>query len=382
MGDKSKIEWTDATWNPVRGCSRVSPGCENCYAERMASRFCGSGQPYEGLVKVHVRRSSVHVRRSSVDPRVKWSSPRWTGEVRMVPEHLADPLRWKRPRRVFVNSMSDLFHERLKNEEIAAVFGVMAAAPRHTFQVLTKRAERMRDWFRWLESQIAPPEKVGNWTRTGHGHRDVVHYYVRQLLTDDAAIVSGEARTGAWPLPNVWLGVSVENQQYADERIPLLLETPAAVRFVSAEPLLGDVDLGLSSATCTCCQRRTSRWIDLERGARADMLFDDREAQTYAEAGIYRANSNPHGALSVKATDGKLLGVKPDEFRVLPGLDWVIVGAESGPGARAMQIDWARGVRDQCAAAGVPFFLKQFATNGRKVHMPELDGRRHEEWPR
>lgn len=285
MGNKTGIEWTDATWNPVRGCSRVSPGCKHCYAERVAARFCGPGQPYEGLA----------FRKVTVDGYGEdHMEPRWTGEVRLIPEHLADPLRWKRPRRIFVNSMSDLFHEKLSNEEIAAVFGVMAAAPQHTFQVLTKRPEGMREFFRWME---------------GWGYSD---YRLDGYLADG----------GAWPLPNVWLGVSVENQHYADERIPILLDTPAAIRFVSAEPLLGPVDLLYSA------------W---------------------------------NGA---------------ESLREMAGIDWVIVGAESGPGARPMQEDWARSIRDQCAAAGVAFFLKQFAENGRKVHLPVLDGRQHVEWPR
>src|SRR5271156_1075393 len=126
MGVKTSISWTDATWNPARGCSIVSPGCHNCYAMRVAARFSAKGEPYEGLAKF----SSVK------------RLPQWTGKVRLVPEHLADPLRWTTPRRVFVNSMSDMFHDGLSNEHIAAVFGVMAASTRHTFQLLTKRARR------------------------------------------------------------------------------------------------------------------------------------------------------------------------------------------------------------------------------------------------
>ncbi len=129
MGDKSKIEWTDATWNPIRGCSRVSEGCRNCYAERVAARFSGEGQPYQGLAVMTE------------------SGPRWTGEVRLIEEHLEDPLRWKKPRRIFVNSMSDLFHEKVKYEWIERIYEIMRAAHWHTFQVLTKRAERMRDFF-------------------------------------------------------------------------------------------------------------------------------------------------------------------------------------------------------------------------------------------
>jgi protein gp37 len=296
----------------VRGCSRVSPGCEHCYAETMAGRFCGPGQPYEGLVKLNGGRGAG-------------KRAKWTGVVRMVPEHLADPLRWRRPRRIFVNSMSDLFHERLSNEEIAAVFGVMAAAPHHTFQVLTKRASRMRDWFTWAE---AHPH--------GDGSGDVGGpcAALGKAISETSAplpdrVFGGEGDDGemlgraigvAWPLPNVWLGVSVEDQHRARERIPLLLDTPAAVRFISAEPLLGPID-----------------------------------------------------------------------FRRVPGFNrvglnlqdwWVIAGAESGRGARKMDLDWVRSIRDQCAAARVPFFYKQDIYEGKKRGLPFLDGRQHVEWPR
>ena len=201
MSDDSKIEWTDATWNPIRGCSRVSEGCRHCYAERVAARFSGPGQPYEGLVRIS----------NTLDGRKPTG---WNGTVRMVAEHLADPLRWKKPRRIFVNSMSDLFHERLTNEQIAAVFGVMAAAGSHTFQVLTKRAARMREWFAW----------AGDHGASG----------ARSACRASAALYLGALPeppgADTWPLPNVWLGVSAENQAAADERIPDLLATPAAVR--------------------------------------------------------------------------------------------------------------------------------------------------------
>ena len=329
MGDTS-IEWTKGddgtsgkTWNPVRGCSRVSAGCEHCYAERVAARFSGPGQPYEGLA------------------RMDEGQARWSREVRLVPEHLADPLRWKRPRRVFVNSMSDVFHEKLTNEEIAAVFGVMAATPRHTFQVLTKRPERMRDWFRWA-------------SRYGQS------IHATTVLREQATLFIGATRPRAsfgrdvdldamlrsdavWPLPHVWLGVSVEDQHRADERIPLLLATPAAVRFVSAEPLLEGVDL--------------SRWLDWRTHRKCEHC-------------------------SAIGPDGEVCPHCRKVGLAFPALDWVICGAESGSGARPMKLDWARWLREQCAGAGVPFFLKQFADeHGRKVSLPILDGRQHVAWP-
>lgn len=274
----SNIEWTDRTWNPVRGCSKVSPGCTNCYAERTAARQAHSG--YAGLV------------------RIGEGSPRWTGEVRLVPSKLAEPLSWKGGR-TFVNSMSDLWHEKLTDEEIAQVFASMALAPDVTFQVLTKRALRMRDLL------------VGSFRRFGSSpfyDAEIVAAdklrarFPRRRLTSIAV-----SNPGIMPLPNVWLGVSVENQAAADERIPLLLETPAAVRFLSVEPLLSPVDLRSHIGP-----------------------FDD-------AAGF---------------------------------IDWVIVGGESGPGARPCDVAWIRSVVEQCKAAGVPCFVKQLGA------APTLDGMR------
>jgi protein gp37 len=221
MGATS-IQWTDKVWNVARGCSRVSPGCGDatgggCYAMRQAHRFSGKGGPYEGLTTL---------RKGGVD---------WTGVARFVPEMLDAPLRWRKPCRIFVNSMSDLFHHSITNEQIAAVFGVMAACPQHTFQVLTKRAERLPEWFAWMADG------------TCHGYDTAAITRRALMLAEDmggprtADLGMGEMER--WPLRNVWLGVSVEDQQRADERIPYLLQTPAAVRFVSAEPLLGPVDL-------------------------------------------------------------------------------------------------------------------------------------------
>lgn len=248
MADKSKIEWTDATWNPIRGCSRVSEGCRNCYAERTAARFSGPGQPYEGLALYRDLQADLKI------------IPHWTGDVRFIPELLDQPLRWKRPRKIFVNSMSDLFHEKVPIEMIDQIFSVMWRAPQHTFQILTKRPGRMQSY-----------------------------------------MCAGYRMNGAtWPLPNVWLGVSVEDQKTADERIPLLLQTPAAVRWVSYEPALGPVDF--------------SDWL-------------------------LRPHGDQYGAFS---------------------LDWVVAGGESGPGARCAHPQWIRAARDQCQAAGVPFFFKQW----------------------
>jgi protein gp37 len=304
VGDKTGISWTDATWNPVRGCSRVSEGCRHCYAETVAARFSGPGQPYEGLAD-RTRKGS-----------------KWTGEVRFVAEHLQDPLHWERPRRIFVNSMSDLFHEKLTDEVIDKIFAVMILANRHTYQILTKRADRMHDYI------------------TAKGRHDAWSKQIARLPGKYRRGVGGVS-DGWWPRHSnyIWLGVSVEDQSAAEERIPWLLKTPAAVRFLSCEPLLGPIDLTMTFADATCRK----------------------------------------------------------------GLFWVIAGCESGPGARPCDIDWLRSLRDQCSKADVAFFLKQangsvFASradnsgavdigDGSKrksrgvIELPYLDGVQHAEFP-
>ncbi len=240
MSDQSAIEWTDATWNPVRGCVKVSPGCKHCYAETFAERFRGTPRhPFEHGF-----------------------------DLRLVPEKLGDPLRWKRPRRIFVNSMSDLFQDRVPTEYIERVSDVMARAPRHTYQVLTKRHDRMRD-----------------------------------LLRGELAWVAA--------LSHVWFGVSVEDRSHGLPRLAALRATPARVRFLSVEPLLEELGP-----------------IDLS------------------------------------------------------GIDWVIVGGESGPRARPMRPEWVLSIRDQCRAAGVPFFFKQWGGVRKWESGRELDGRTYDELPR
>jgi protein gp37 len=285
MADGTHIEWTDATWNPVTGCSVISPGCTNCYAMRLAGTRLKHTPSRIGL---------------TVESK---AGPVWNGEVRLNDKALDQPLRWRRPRRIFVCAHGDLFHEAVPDEWIDRVFAVMALAPQHTFQVLTKRALRMREYLcregraeaiGWAEAKIA----ADNMRVAAVGYAGPVHERL--------------------PLPNVWLGVSVEDQQRADERIPELLATPAAKRFISAEPLLGPVDLR-----------------NIER------LDGDKNALT-GELWIPGC-----GSISSRTIPG-------------PRLDWVIAGGESGPGARPMNPQWARALRDQCQAAGVAYFFKQW----------------------
>ena len=279
MSAKSAIEWTDATWNPVTGCTKVSQGCHHCYAERDWARLAAPRTP-----------PNIYTGRDFTD-------------VRCHPEKLDIPLRWTKPRRIFVNSMSDLFHESVPDEFILKVFDVIRQcqngyapgldklAAWHTFQILTKRPERMRDFCTRLRFR----EKL----------------YLSPFNAPDFNPMTS--------LRNTWLGVSVEDQATADERIPLLLQTPAAVRWVSAEPLLGPVNL------------------------RCVAPFDD---------------------FHTDALD------TPDPTRKLR---WIVAGGESGPKARPMHPDWVRSLRDQCQAAGVAFFMKQITEHGRKVPF--------EKWP-
>lgn len=259
------IEWTDETWNPVSGCTKVSPGCDHCYAERITNRFGGPGA-FDTVI--------------------------------LHPDRLDKPFHWRKPRRVFVNSMSDLFHDDVPDEFIARVFAVMALTPQHTFQVLTKRHGRMRallnrEGFDAFRDEVARCAGGMGYVFDARGSDRANYGLVPGIASAD---LSKRRFWPGWPLPNVWLGVSVENQQWADIRIPALLQTPAAVRFVSCEPLLGPIKLD---------------WRN------PDSLHDG-------------------------------------------GLDWAIAGGESGPNARPVHPAWARWLRDQCQAAGVAFFWKQW----------------------
>jgi len=302
---RTSIEWTSTvnpdgsvtpgmTWNPVRGCSRVSEGCRNCYAERLAARY--AGERLMGAKGLHPKRKpGPFAGFAQSTP----SGPRWTGRVELIPSKLKEPLSWRNPSRVFVNSMSDLFHEALPWGDIARVVDAIVAAKQHTFQVLTKRPQRMLDFFTELGAGLEPP-------------------------------------------PNLWLGVSVEDQATADERIPLLLQTPAAVRFVSYEPGLGLVDY----------ERYLGRSMDCDKHGRVPVTH----WTTQKTCGYCMEECGDAG----RAT--------PLNRDVQDGLDWVIVGGESGPGARPFDVAWARSAIRQCREAGVACFVKQIGRNPRCTH--------------
>lgn len=299
--DKTRIEWTDATWNPVTGCTKVSPGCDNCYAETFAERWRGTaGHPYENGFDLTLR-----------------------------PGRLDQPLRWIRPRRIFVNSMSDLFHAEIDDEYIAQVFAVMAAAPQHTYQILTKRHGRMRSLLSRGNLLCESFQDVVARQQIKRDGKPTIIFDGRMADPEFARRHKARRASGAdpydrrphpdWPLPNVWLGVSVEDQQRANLRIPALLDTPAAVRWLSCEPLLGPVNL---------------HFIPISTGR------GDGAVPWYLDA------LNP--MLSTR-------------------IDWVVVGGESGHGARPMEPAWARMLRDSCVRNGVPFLFKQWgewAPNG------------------
>jgi len=324
MSGRTNIEWTDRTWNPTRGCSMArgseTGGCKYCYAARTGLRHKGKGKPYEGLV------------------RMTENGPRWTGKIELVESALEDPLHWKTPSRVFVDSMSDLFHEDIPDEYIDRVFAVMALCSQHTFQVLTKRAGRLAPFMdhwrskRTFDLFLAPePEYSKRWT----------------------GVLNRE-------LDNVWLGVSVENQATADLRIPALLRAAAAVRFVSYEPALGPVewDADWLYVKCKYCGRHSHptrpQWEwNGSVGGRCEFLDC---AKPYFDESL---------------------------------LNWVITGGESGPDARPFDLAWARNTIAQCREAEVPCFVKQLGARPgyarkdgwRDIGLKDRKGGDMSEWP-
>lgn len=280
-----RIAWADAIWNPVRGCSRKSAACINCYAETETAQNSQPGGWGEGFATLTADGTS------------------WTGKVALHEERLAMPFGVDTPSRIFVNSIADLFHEEMTDAAIDRVFAVMASAPQHRYQILTKRQKKMQTYM----ADQGVPERV------------------RQAV----AALGREAKIERWPLPNVWLGVTTENQKEAERRVPTLLETPAAVRFIAAEPLLSAVEL-------------KPEWL-------------------------------------------------PRAGFTGPAIDWVMAGGESGPKARPIQLAWVRALRDQCARAGTPFYWNDWgaatpADQAAKDAAPghahrSVDGALHEAFP-
>jgi len=441
MSANSKIEWCEDSWNPVVGCSKVSPGCKHCYAINHVHRMAGNPNP-----KIRAANEGLTI--------IEGGHPNWTGKVRLIPERLEIPLRKRKPTRYFVNSLSDLFHKDLSRWDIGRVFASMAICDRHIFQILTKRSEEMCEYSQMIAAG-----------------RDAT------VAEAFANLRPMPGQHWQWPLPNVWLGVSVEDQQRADERIPLLLQTPAAIRFLSVEPLLGPVNLSqyLAVEFCQNCGRKIAfnnqegqQGLEDGDGIISDVQLkgrtrlpsvDLRPLEIPSNKAAMQSGVDPVDHLSIGIVDSESdttsvfsgassafevpfaienpskvakdcrifrdrdstglegrspsskicassnepptrgftgqseLGgdglnassaaIRSEELRVcechhlsiphfLAGIHWIICGGESGPGARPMHPDWARSIRDQCEAAGVPFFFKQW---GAWEAVIDMDGR-------
>lgn len=317
----TKIGWTDETWNVNTGCSRVSPGCENCYAEVLSNRIYAMGnKAYEGVTR-----------------KTKGGRIVWTGEINEISSRLAVPLRWRKSRLVFVNSMSDLFHENNSFRYIAAVFGVMARAWDHTFQVLTKRPERMVEFLEWLTKAPHVLSDVCTMIQPKQVQRCFCE--AREHGVDKRLLSMDGSRHIRWPLENVWVGVSAENQEMADTRIPILrrcdvasgLSASAWTTFVSYEPALEAVD------------------------------FSD------------------HITPALVTWDHRFLHHPNPEIRHIGGqwqmgVDWIIVGGESGGNARPFEVRWARDLIRQCKSKHTAVFVKQMGSNPVLVDEEEREG--------
>ena len=357
MSIGTSIEWTDATWSPVTGCTRVSAGCDHCYSARMTHRLEMMGhEKYRGLTVVNPK-----------------GDRHFNGVVKTHEAVLAEPLKWKKPRRIFVNSMSDTFHREVPFEFIDRIFAVAALCPQHTFQILTKRPERTAEYLKSRSPSIF--QAAGDWP---------VMAVARKIAKGHGSNLVNEAAVIAWPLPNLWLGTSVEDQARADERIPHLLRCPAAVHFISAEPLLGPVDFsrwiaGAGRRPQDCLptfqrgrqQTREFRVGDVSRAANsrptcAESGADEPERREECDEQAECRSGSRDQAQAVSGGEtcehcGGLRSDRQDSIknRHRPPLDQIIVGGESGPGARPMHPNWARSIRNQCQSAGVPFFYKQ-----------------------
>lgn len=313
MADGTRIEWTEATWNPITGCSLASPGCTNCYAMKLAGT-----------------RMQHHWSRKGLTIGSK-AGPVWTGETRFNEEWLDQPLRWKRPRMIFVCAHGDLFHESVPDEWIDRVFAVMALCPQHTFQVLTKRSARMREYVNQLDDfalmETDEYREASHRVDCDDDPNGSPAWHAQTARLEEAMCIVSKTLGRGEPLPNVWLGVSVEDQQRR-HRIVDLAQTPAAVRWISGEPLLQGLtltDIPLNGGP----DEHGDQW--LFNALTGEQYFIGDDGRNYSGDG-------------------------PD----MQPLDWIVCGGESGPGARPMHPDWARSLRDQCQDASVPFFFKQW----------------------
>lgn len=294
----TKIEWTNESWNPIIGCDKISPGCKECYAEKMAGRLSniGSTSYYINVVK--------HEMQSDNPNFIEKGLPKWNGKTHFVKSALTKPLHWAKPQMIFVCSMGDLFHESVDIFTVAKIFAIMFLAKQHTFQVLTKRPERAKMYLR------------------DKAFLDIYWKYCNQLHNEfikplESELYNFSELMHEWPLSNVWFGTSTENQEQAEKRIPILLQIPAAIRFVSCEPLLGPIDLG-------------------------DIAYNDIGGESHINS-LYCDIPNEDDEQFNGAT-----------------LDWVIAGGESGPKAKPMHPNWIYSLLDQCTASKTPFFFKQW----------------------
>lgn len=287
---KNKIGWCDQTWNPIIGCDKISDACKECYAEKMAGRLCRMKSTYYYLNVIDY----------DINPHGEITTKGWNGKTHLVESALQKPLKRKNPTKYFVCSMGDLFHESVDFDWIDKVMAIIARSKQHTFQILTKRPKRMKEYFNDSDRN--------------------------RLIHNQNCNIGKPVNHFNWPLENLWLGITVENQKRANERIPILLEIPAKVRFVSIEPMLGEIILSVLKDT----QDGVTGFYNVLRG--------------------YSCHESYH------------VSRKDDIYKEIPKLDWVICGGETGQNARPMKREWVENLLNQCKSANIPFFFKSWGT--------------------
>jgi protein gp37 len=347
--NRTNIAWTDFTWNPIVGCTKCSPGCDNCYALLKASQLARNPKLSPWLQK---RYDATVVTRDG--------KPEWSGYIALFPERLLAPLSRKKPAKIFVGSMGDLFHPSVPDEYIDQIFAVMAATPHLTYQILTKRPGRMleyltapvQDGFTNRQDCIAGMIPAGYvWDDRGSNRYNYIHVPGPRMT---AAELNRRIKWPGWPLPNVWIGASASNQAMVDKFVPILLRCPAAVRFVSYEPGLGPVDM--------------EPWLPIPEDAMDGEGNPVGHCYQCDGGGTVEYQDHPElwgeDVMSEENHPVTCPGCAGDGIRVDcqgPFLDSVIAGGETGEGARPMDPQWARDLRDQCKAAGVAYFFKQMS---------------------